>query len=108
MNRRDLDVLDLTPSVGPLVFDTEVRKLDSLIYDGQVMLLRPFTNLFSRSRWPSVAVRSIAVGCLEEPLILAFELVVEDDSMNARTLVVQAVRRAEVRAIELRVMRQLT
>src|SRR5436309_5375230 len=71
------------------------------------MFLRPFANLLACSRRSSVAVRPVAVGCLEEPLVLAFELVIEDDSMDARAIVLEPFRGAKVGPIKLRVMRKL-
>src|SRR3954449_7641021 len=60
----DLDVLDVTATVRPLVFKAQIRKVDVPVEERQIMLVRPLLDL---SRIP---VRTpISVGPLAVPIV---------------------------------------
>ncbi len=71
------------------------------------MALRPRLHLLERSRGSPVALRPIAVGGLQEFLVLTLEVVVQHHAMHARALGLQTVRTPQVRTVELRVVGQL-
>src|SRR5438034_9750566 len=91
-----------------LVFDAEVREVDRLIEVRQVVFARPFFDVASVAIRSSVAVRPAAIRLLKPLLILAFELVVEDDAMDLRALLAEPFLLAQIGAIKLDVVRQLT
>src|SRR5207237_9227427 len=97
-----LHVFDLAASVRTLVFDAKIRELDALIHDRQVVLLRPFLDLMPGARGSAVAVRAVAVPLLEELLVVTFELVIEDDALDACTVIAQPFGGSQIRAIALR------
>ena len=90
VRRRDLHVLHITTAVRALVLDPEIGELNTFVHDRKVVLMRPLFDLFASSRRPTVAVRALAVSLLQEPLVLPLEFVVEDNALNARAPVLQA------------------
>ena len=73
----------------------------------QLVLPRPSRYLFRLAVRPSVAVLLAAIALLQEPLIVALQLVVEDDAAHSAALVPESLLGALVGAIDLRVVRQL-
>ena len=73
----------------------------------QLVLPRPPRDLFGLSIRPAVAVLLAAIALVQEPLIVALQLVVEDDAPNPPALVPEALLGALVGAIDLGVVRQL-
>jgi hypothetical protein len=106
MDGGDFHVFHVAAAVGMLVLDPKIRELDAVIQDRQVVLGRPLFDFFTGSIWPAVTVRTIAVSLLQEPLVIALQLVIEDDSLNARTLCLELFRSAHVRPTELGVVRE--
>ena len=107
MRRRDLHVFHVSAAIGPLVFDPHIRKLNAVLVHRQVVLMRPVLNLVARAVRASVAVRSIAISLLEEPLVLTLELVIEDDAMEVRALCAKPFGAPQIGAEDLRVMPEL-
>ncbi len=103
----DLDILMTLASVQ-FVLDPEVGKANAVIEVRQVVLTRPAFDLVAIAIGSSIAVWPAAVPLLEPLLILALELVVEDDAPNLRALVAEPFLFSQVSAIELDVVRQLT
>jgi hypothetical protein len=103
----DLDILMTLASVQ-FVLDPEVGKADAVVEVRQVVLTRPAFDLAAIAIGSSIAVWSAAVPLLEPFLILALELVVEDDAPNLRALVAEPFLFSQVGAIELDVVRQLS
>ena len=103
----DLDVLMPRAAVAVLVLDAGVREPDVPIVVRQLVLPRPPRNLFGLTVRPAVAVLLAAIALVEEALIVALELVVEDDAPNPTALAAQALLGALVGAIDLGVVRQL-
>ena len=73
----------------------------------QLVLPRPPRNLFGLTVRPAVAVLLAAIALVQEPLIVALQLVVEDDAPNPTALAAEALLGALVGAIDLGVVRQL-
>jgi hypothetical protein len=73
MPRRNLDLLDLLSTVRPLVLDSHVRKLDALVHDRQLVVVRPVTDFLRRAGGPTGDVGAMAVPFLHELLVRPFE-----------------------------------
>ena len=78
-----LDVFVVAPAVDLLVLDAQVRKVDLVVEVREVVVVRPFFNLMGLSIGPAVAV---PIPFMKPLLVLALELVVEDDMVDARAL----------------------
>jgi hypothetical protein len=102
-----LDVFVARPAIAVLVLDTSVWEMNVLVEVRQVVFARPPCDLLRLTVRPAVAVLPATVTLLKEPLVVPFELVVEDDATHPRTLVPQALLSAQVSAIDLRVVREL-
>ena len=103
----DLDVLMPRAAVPVFVLDAGIREPDVPIVVRQIVLTRPTRNLFgSRSGRPSQSFFA-SIALVEEPLIVALELVVENDAANPAALASQAFVSALIGAIDLGVVRQL-
>lgn len=84
MGRRDLDVLHIAPAVGPLLFDPDVRELHTVFVHREAVLVRPLLNLVVRPVRSPITVGAVTIPFLEKALVLALQLVLEDDAINAR------------------------
>src|SRR5690606_23430047 len=100
-----LDVLVLLAAVD-LVLDAEVGKVDLVVEVRQLVLTRPCTNLVVVSIRTAVAVSSSAVVLLQELLVLALQVLFEDDATDLEPIVLVteprlllAVGRVEVRVV---------
>src|SRR6185436_19262701 len=89
VRRRDLDVLSVAAPVRPLVLDAKVRKLHALFEHGQLAFPGPLRDLVACPRRASVAVLPVTIPLLQEALVVALELVVEDDACDARAVGVE-------------------
>jgi hypothetical protein len=106
VRRHDLDVECVIASVD-VVLDADVRELDvALVVARQVVLPGPVLNLQRVAIGSAVAVVTIAIALLQELLILAFQVVLEDDAVDVRAFVTEAFGFLRVGAIEFRVMLQ--
>jgi hypothetical protein len=103
------DHFDVLVPVAPveIVLDAEVWKVDRLIEVRQVVIPRPLFYLAGVPIRSSVAVGASAIVLLQPLLILALELVVEDDAADVAALVAKPRLFAQVGTIELDVVRQL-
>ena len=73
---------------------------------GRSCSLRPILDLQRIAVRPAIAVVTIAIPLLQELLILALQVVLEDDAVDVRALVTQAFGFLEIGAVELRVVLQ--
>ena len=87
-----------------LVLNADVREVDLVIEVRQVVFVRPFANLIGRSIRMAVVVVMVLVPLVEPALVLALQLVVEDDALDVRTAVQETVLGLFVRAIHLKVV----
>ena len=69
-------------AVAVFVLDTGIRKPDVPIVVRQIVFTRPPCNLFGLTARPPVAVLLAAIALVEESLIVALQLVVEDDAAD--------------------------
>src|SRR5947208_1234581 len=105
--RDDLDVFVMVTPVQ-LVFDAEVGEVDRPIEVGQVVFARLCFNLADVPTRSAVAVWPAAIRLLQPSLVLALELLLEHHAMDVRPDVTETLVLAQVGAINLNVVRQLT
>jgi hypothetical protein len=106
VRRHDLDVERVLTAVD-VVLDAHVGELDvAMVVTRQVVLSCPVLNLQRIAIGSAIAVVTIAVALLQELLILAFQVVLEDDAVDVRAFVTEAFGFLRVGAIEFRVMLQ--
>jgi hypothetical protein len=105
VRRHDLDVERVLTAVD-VVLDAHVGELDvAMVVTRQVVLSCPVLNLQRIAIGSAIAVVTIAVALLQELLILAFQVVLEDDAVDVRAYT-EAFGFLRVGAIEFRVMLQ--
>jgi hypothetical protein len=90
------------------MFDLQVWKLDPPVDIGQLPFLRPLPDLVSASCRATIAVAAATIGLLEELLIVALEVVLQRDSLNARALVNEPRGYVQIGAVQLGIVGQLT
>ena len=76
----DLEILMSRAAVAVLVLDPRVREPNVPIVVRQLVFPCPPCNLFRLAIRPTIAVLLPAIALVEESLIVALQLVVEDDS----------------------------
>lgn len=80
--RRDhLDVLDAVAPVPVVVFDSDIWEMHLVVEVRQAAVARPVLDLLVVTVGSAIAVWPVPIALLEERLVLAFQLVVEDDPM---------------------------
>ena len=94
-------------AVAVFVLDTGIREPDVPIVVRQLVFPRPACNLFGLTVRPAVAVLLALVVLVKESLIVALQLVVEDDAPNPTALAAETLLGALVGAIDVGVMREL-
>ena len=107
MDRNDLHILVVAAAVDLLVFDPQVGEMDLLIEVRQVVFERPLFDLPHIAIGVAVVVLALPIALVQPLLVLALELVVEDHTFDARVAFFEAVRDAEVRLVDLRVVFEL-
>jgi hypothetical protein len=103
----DLEILMPRAAVSVLVLDPRVWKPDVTIVVRQLVFPGPSSNLFGLTVRPAVAVLLAAIALVEESLVVALQLVVQDHAVHSAALLSKALLGARVGAIDLRVVRQL-
>src|SRR5687767_11908559 len=103
----NLKILMPRAAVAVLVLDPRIREPDVPIVVRQLVFPRPTRDLFGLTVRPAVAVLLAAIALVEESLIVALQLVVEDDAPNPTALAAETLLGALVGAIDLGVVRQL-
>jgi hypothetical protein len=103
----DLNILDGAAAVPVLVFDARIRDLNVPVLAGQLMLLSPTSNcLLTRFGGLSTLPTSSVLG-LQEPLVLTFQLLLENDATHAIAALGNVICSLHVRAVDSRVVGQL-
>jgi hypothetical protein len=105
VGRHDLDVFHLPLTVWPLVFDADVRKVDVAVDDRKVSTRCPFRHVTGRSIAITLGAAALAIEIAQEALIVALQLVVEDDAPDPAATIPQSFLGALVGAIDLGVVR---
>ena len=96
----DLEILMPRAAVSVLVLNPRIREPDVPIVVRQLVFSRPVCNLFGLTVRPAVAVLLASVVLVEESLIVALQLVVEDDAPNPTALAADTFLGALVGAID--------
>jgi hypothetical protein len=107
MDGHDFDVNVVPPPILVLVLDAGIREMDLLVEVRQVVLASPCLNLVWVSIGMAVVVVSVAITLVEPLLVVALELVVQNDALDSRTALLQTLRLAFERAIDLNVVFEL-
>jgi hypothetical protein len=107
MARGHLDVLSPLAAFAIQVLDSRIRKSHVPVFVRQVVVEGPITDLVACAIGSSVGIGTAAVTLLQEALVLAFDLVIEDDPLNACLALLEALSGAKVGAIDLGVVNQL-
>jgi len=84
--REQLDILVVLAPID-LVLDAVVREVDLAIEVRQVVVARPLANLVLVAVGAAIAVGASAVVFLEELLVLALQVLFEDDTLNLEPVV---------------------
>ena len=105
VEREQLDVLMELPAID-LVLDAVIRKVHMVVEVRQIVFAGPVTDFVLVAARPAVAVRSVTVVVLQELLILALQILLENDASNlevrvfvAKTGFFLTKRRVEVRVV---------
>src|SRR3954462_13994121 len=106
VERCDLDVFDIVATIGPLVFQAKIGKVDVAVEERQVVLLRPLFDFSGIAVRTAVGVRVIAVAIVEELLVLALQLVVEHHAINPYVVLLKPICSPDVGGVKLSVVRQ--
>jgi len=100
----DLNVIVAWAPVSVFVFDPGIREVNMAVLVRQVMFTRPsryFPWLPVRS---SIAVLPAAITLVQKSLVVALQLVVQDDAVHSAALLADTLLSAQVCAIDLRVV----
>src|SRR5262249_37548073 len=103
----DLYILVPFLAISVPILDPHVREVHLLIEVGETMLACPLADFFIAPIGVPVVVGAVAIALVEPRLVLALELVIEDDAVDGRAPIRQALRRAFVRPIDLNVVGEL-
>src|SRR4029079_12102301 len=95
-------------SVGVEIVDPNVRKVDVPIEVRKVVFERPALDFTLCPVGSAIGVRIASIALVEPLLILAFELVVEGDVVDAIAAFKKAIDLVQVRLEDLRVMLEFT
>jgi hypothetical protein len=101
---QDLDIPVVAAAVDFLVFDPQIRKMDPLVEVRQVVLVSPLLDLAAIAVGMAVVVITVAIALVEPRLVLTLELVVEDDAIDPRAALFQALGFTFERPIDLDVV----
>lgn len=105
MRREQLDVLVVFAAFY-LVLDAVIGEVHLAIEIRQVVLARPVADLVLAAIRSSVAIGAVAVVVLQELLVLALQVLLEDDPADLKVsmLVAQAGVLLAVRRVEIRIV----
>src|SRR5688572_5136111 len=96
----DLDVLVPRQPIPVLILDACIRKVNVSVVVRQVVCARPLGDLLRLTVRPSVTILFASIALMQVTLIVALELVVENDTAHPTALPSQTLLGALVRAID--------
>jgi hypothetical protein len=108
MAGHDLDVFVARPPVAVFVLDPGIREVDMTVVARQVVFPSPSCDLLGLPIRSSVAVLPAPIALVQESLVVALQLVVQDDPIHPAALLADTLLSAQVCAIDLRVVRQFS
>src|SRR3954470_1761799 len=100
----DLHVAVIVMAIEAQVLDPQVGKAHVVVEVGQVVFECPASDLLSRAIGPAISIRHAAVTLVEPLLVLALELVVQDDVLDAGIAFEETLDFVEVRLKDVRVV----
>ena len=103
VRRKELDVL-VKLSAIELVLDSVVGEMNLVVEVRKVVVVRPLRDFSGFTIGAAIGIVAIPITFVEPPLVVALELVVEDDTIDAGAAVREALRLTKVRAIDLDVV----
>jgi len=103
----DLDILVAHSPVELHVLDTQIWKVDLVVEVRQVVVRGPLLDLVCGAIRVSVMVITVPVALVQPSLIVALELVVEDDAFDACVPLGKASRGIDVGVVDLHVVFEL-
>jgi hypothetical protein len=86
VRREQLHVLVEFPPVH-FVLDAVVGEVDVLVKVRQIVLAGPVADLVLVAAWSAVAIRVVAIVVLQELLVLALQVLFEDDALDLEAVV---------------------
>src|SRR5206468_12015860 len=95
-------------AVDVLVFDPQIREMDLVVEVRQVVLVSPRLDLAAIAVGMAVVVITVAIALVQPRLVLTLELVVEDDAIDPRAALFQALCFTFERPIDLDVVFELS
>ena len=90
MSSRDLDITLVEAPIAVFVFDAEVWEMNLVIEVRKVVVVRPLRDFSGFAIRAAIRIVAIPIAFVEPPLVVALELVVEDDSIDPRAVLLQA------------------
>src|SRR5437667_11657187 len=108
MVRRDLNIVVVPAAVRFLVLEARIGEVHLVIEVRELVLERPGADLFLGSIRMSVVVVTVAIPFMKPLLVVALELVIEDDSIDPGAALAEALGCAFVGAIDLEVVFKLS
>jgi hypothetical protein len=106
MRRHHFHILDRSMAIPLVVLNPEIGKLHVSVVHRQVMDMGPTLDFLGVSIRTSIAVSTSPIRLLEEALIVALQLIIQEHAANARTVARQAIGGAKIGLIEARVVSQ--
>ena len=100
----DLDVLVVPAAVGLHVLDAQVREMHLVVEIREVLFGGPRLNLLLRPFWVAVVVVVVPVVLVEPALVVALQLVVEDDALDVGPALAEPLLGLLVGAVDLQVV----
>jgi len=102
----DFDVFVSLPAGAVVVFDPSVWEVHVFVEVRQLVLASPPGDFFRLPIRPAVAILPAAIALVKKPLIVALELVIQDNTTDSPALFPEPLFRALVGAVDLGVVRQ--
>src|SRR6185436_15182808 len=95
-------------AINLLVLDPQIRKMDLFIEIRQLVFGRPFFNFSNLPMRATIEVFALSVALVQPPLVLALQVVVQEDAVDTCAAFAEAICDSQVGLINLRVVFELT
>jgi hypothetical protein len=104
----DLQILERSAAVWPLVLDTDIREVHVTVDVREVVLASPLGNVTIYRLLVSLVPASLAIEVSQEMLVIAFQLVVENDPPHFIATVPKALAGVQIGPVEFRIVGQFS
>jgi hypothetical protein len=110
MRRHDLEVLEGSATVGLLVFDANIWKVHVAVDEREIVLTGPLRDFaLSVVSFAGLLIApAIPIQVSQEALVIALELVIQNDSTDVASTITESLARVEVCPVQLRIVRELS